>query len=332
MKHFNRFSKVFFFLLMLVLLASDRVGANPIRISIPEKVGISSEWITLGEIASITGASGQKLASLQAINLGKAVFPGYSREIYRGQIELVLKNEGFSLDDIVLDCPERIIVETKSRKIDGADLVEAAKKHIIEALDYPAEQIIVRVRQQIPEIILPDRDFQLKFEGLPGGSRIGNITLQAHIIIDDLVYRRVYLPFEVLVKQQVYLARRPIGIGETINPEDFVLTEIAVGNIAGDIITNLDTPLVTFGIVRTPIPQDAVLTSRYLRMPDLIKAGDEVQAEVIIGNVRVSVKVKARQNGKYGDYIIVENTSTGHRFKAQVISSYLVRVINPGSS
>lgn len=331
MKCFKRLNIVLLFLFVLVVLASSRVDASQIRISIPENTGISSEWITLGEIADISGVSGEKLASLQAINLGKAVFPGYSREIYRGQIELVLKNEGFSLDEIILDCPERITVETKSRKIDGAYLLETAKNHIIESLAYPAEQIIIRARQQIPEIFMPDRDFQLRFEGLPGGNRIGNLTLQAHIIIDEQVYRRVYLPFEVLVKQQVYLARRPIGIGETISPEDFILTEIAVGNITGDLITDLDIPLVKYGVVRTPIPQDAVLTSRYIRMPDLIKAGDEVQAEIIIGNVRVSAMVRARQNGKYGDYITVENTGTGHRFKAQVISSYLVRVVNPVS-
>lgn len=330
MKLIKRFNLFFLLLLIFVLLSSDKVRANPIRISISEKIGISSEWITLGEIASITGASAEKLAILQSIRLGKAVFPGYSRDIYREQIELVLKNEGFSLEEIVLDCPDRVIVQTKSRKIDGADLVEAAKNYIKETLYYPAEQIIVRTRQQIPEIILPDRDYQLKFEGMSGGNRTGNLTLQALIIIDDLVYRRVYLPFEVLIKQEVYLARRPIGIGETIREEDFVLTEVALGNITGDIITDLDIPLVKYGIVRTPIPQDAVLTSRYLRMPDLIKAGDEVQAEIIIGNIRVSAMVRARQNGKYGDFIIVENTGTGHRFKAQVVSSYLVRIINPG--
>src|SRR5690554_2200320 len=120
MKCFKRLNIVLLFLFVLVVLASSRVDASQIRISIPENTGISSEWITLGEIADISGVSGEKLASLQAINLGKAVFPGYSREIYRGQIELVLKNEGFSLDEIILDCPERITVETKSRKIDGA--------------------------------------------------------------------------------------------------------------------------------------------------------------------------------------------------------------------
>lgn len=330
MRLIKRFSIFFLLFLVFLLLFDGRAGAKPIRISIPEKTGVNSDWIILGEIATISGANAEELAALQVVRLGKAVFPGYSRDIYREQIELVLKNEGFSLEEIVLDCPARIIVETRSRKIAGPDLVEAAKKHIIAALYYPAEQIIVRTRQEVPEIVLPDRDYQLKFEGLPGGNRLGNLTLQAHIIIDDLVYRRVYLPFEVLVKQEVYLATRPIGVGETIRPEDFIRTEIALGSISGDLITDLENPLVRYGIVRTPIPQDAVLTSRYLRMPDLIKAGDEVQAEVIIGNMRVSAMVRARQNGKYGDYITVENIGTGQRFKAQVISSYLVRIVNPG--
>lgn len=328
MKTIKNFNIILILIMFFVILLSNGVRANVIKISIPENTGVRSDWITLGEIATISGAKGEELARLKAVRLGKAVFPGYTRDIYREQIKLVLKNEGFSLEGIELDCPERVIVETKSRKINGEELVEEAKKYIVESLNYPSEKVLISFRQQVPEIYLPDRDYQLKFEDSSGGRKIGNVSLQVHIIIDDQVYRRVYLPFEVQVKQQVYIARRPISIGEVIRAEDFIFTEKALGNYSGELINDLNIPLIKYGRVKIPIPQDSILTSRYLIMPDLIKAGDEVQAEVITGSVKVLATVRARQNGKIGDYITVENTSTGYRFKAQVISSYLVRVVN----
>lgn len=60
--------------------------------------------------------------------------------------------------------------------------------------------------------------------------------------------------------------------------------------------------------------------------PYIINWGNEVQAEVIAGKVTVSAVVKARERGKKGEYISVENQKTGYKFRAKVISDRLVRV------
>jgi len=314
------------FLVLLFLLVNVRVRAESVRITIPEEIGISSNWITLGEIATITGIKGGKLEELKSIRLGKAVLPGYARQIQRAQIELHLKNEDFSLKDIKLDCPNRILVKTKSRKLSREKLVEDAKEYLNHLLEYPEDRTIISLRHNPPEILLPDRDYIIEYEFTKGGKEIGNITLQTLIKIDDLVYKRIFLSFEVLVKHQVYVAKRPLSIGERVTGDDFYLDYRGLSNYPGEIITDLDTPMVKYGVIKAPIPRGGILTTYYLNMPDIIRAGDEVQAEIIVGGIKVTTMVKARQSGKMGEYITVENVNTGYRFKAQIVNSHLVKL------
>lgn len=315
-------------IILIILLSNTMLGAEGIKIIIPGEVEVRENWITLGEIATITGVTGEKLDDLRAVRLGKAVLPGYTREVYQEQIKVLLKNEGFSPEDIIIDSPNRIRVRTRSIELSVEDLLDEAKSYLNGILEYPSEKTIIRLRHSPPDLVLPDRDYEIEFKLSNANNLIGNTSLQALILIDGIVYRTIFLSFEILVKEQVYVARRPISIGEKIKGEDFYLDYRPLSNYYGELINNLDIPLVTHGVVKTRIPKEGILTSYHLRMPDIIKNGDLVQAEVIIGNIKVTTIVRARQSGKFGDYINVENRESGHRFKAQIINSNLVRVIN----
>lgn len=267
------------------------------------------------------------MAELQAISLGKAVLPGYSLEIPRQQIELILQGQGLGGKDFKLDIPERVLVRTTSRRLAGEQLINKAKEYLIGLIDYPAERIVIRARFIPPEIVLPDRDYDLRFE-IPGGTKLrGAVSLQALIIIDELAYQKVFLGFEILVKHQVYIARRPIKIGEKLVQVDFYQDYRELGDFRGDLITDWRVALVQDGVVKLAIPQGGILTSYYLSLPDLIRAGEQIQAELVFGNVQVKTMVRARQSGKKGQYITVENLKTGHKFKAQVINANLVRLV-----
>ncbi len=324
---FNQGISIVLVVILLAFLPTDQVNSALIRISIPEEVSISTPWITLGDIAVIEGISGEKLAELQAINLGKALLPGYSLEIPRQQIELILQGQGLDGKDFKLDIPERVLVRTTSRRLAGEQLINKAKEYLIGLIDYPTERIVIRARFIPPEIILPDRDYDLRFE-ISGGTKLrGAVSLQALIIIDELVYQKVFLGFEILVKHQVYIAKRPIKIGEKLVQVDFYQDYRELGDFRGDLITDWRVALVQDGVVKLAIPQGGILTSYYLSLPVLIRAGEQIQAELVFGNVQVKTMVRARQSGKKGQYITVENLKTGHKFKAQVINAHLVRLV-----
>lgn len=320
-----RRDKILVLILSFLIILINGVKAD-ISITIPERVTINSSWIELGEIAEIRGASGDELKRLADIKIARALLPGYTRTVPVEQIILLIENEEFSARDMAINIPEFVYVSSAGRILDEKEMLEKAELFLYNSLGNPADKVLIKPRFIPPEIILPDKDYSLDYE-FSGTNRVGNVSLLLSVIVDDVLYKKVFLGFELMIEKEVYIAKRSISIGEKIREDDFYLSTREVANYRGELIQNLNNQLVKDGVVNIEIPQDGVLTTYYLKLPTIVHSGDILQAEIIIGSISVSTVVKARQSGKKGDYITVENNETGHRFKAQIISSHLVRLV-----
>lgn len=308
---------------VLVLYGSVEAG---VIITIPDRVVINKSWIELGDIATIKGLTGEDLMELSSIKLGKATLPGYSREIPRGQLSLLLKDKGFSASDIKLVMGESVVVGTISYQISSKKILAQAKEYLLKSLTYPSEKITIREKFIPPNIVVPAKNYQLEFV-MPGDKSLsGDISLKTEIIIDGSVYKNIFIRLQVSILEDVFIAKRRILRGEKIRESDFSLETREVGDFRGELITDLDSTLVEYGKVSKYIPEGTVLTSDYLDLPIIVKVGDEIVAEIKMGAIMVTTKVEARQRGKKGEYIIVENLKTGRRFKAMIINPHLVRL------
>ncbi len=316
-----------FISIFLIFCAVSLSVDAAVVISISEKVSVNSSLINLGDIADITGVSGKQLEKIKSISLGKALLPGYERVIPKTQIKLLIENAGFSFEQFDSDIPKMVYVRTASRVLKEEEIFEKAKEYLLGNLDYEGEKIDINLRFLPPDIVLPDKEFELKFELPQGISKFGNLSLRALVIIDNVIYKRLFLGFEVKIEKEVYIAKRPISPGEKVYKDDFYREVKMLTSFRGNLINDFSNRLIKDGIVKIEIPKEEVLTTYYLALPNIVYAGDELQAEIIIGSVSITTKVKARQSGKKGQYITVENSNTGHRFKAEVVSSYKVRLV-----
>ncbi len=318
---------VFILLLLTICIMTNMVSAETINIKIPREVTISSEWITLGDIAEFKNISENDLIKLKTIRVSKTLLPGYTKSIPRGQIELLIENEGFNLSNFNLDIPNFINVKTATRWLKEEEIIEKAKGYLLSYLGYPLDKLVIEQRFSPPEVALPDKDYQLEFEIAPGSNRTGNISMQAHILVDEMIYKKLYLGFNVKIVREVYVAKRDISVGEKLREDDFYLDVRGLDTVRGDLISDFDNPIILDGVVNIPINKEDVLTSYYLTIPDIVFPGDQLQAEIIVGNIQVTIMVKARRTGRKGEYITVENINNGHKFQAQVINSHLVRLV-----
>ncbi|MFP4017459.1 MAG: flagellar basal body P-ring formation chaperone FlgA [Halanaerobiales bacterium] len=330
----NRYNLSILFIIVFLVLALLIVGTEIeaetpiIQIKIEREAEVNQSVIYLGSIADIEGGSNEQIRELNSLILGDSVLPGYSKDIYRNQIILQIEDLGFDMSDILLDMPARVTVYTASIVLDGDDLAAEGRYFLQGYLDYPLEDLEIDIKYKPSDITIPDQDYRIQFEPSNFNNRnIGTLTLQAKIIVNDELYRKAYIRYDVSLYKAVYIAQRTVYDGEKINEGDFNKERRIVDSSRGTIISDMNDSLVRDGIVRYQIPAGSILTSYYLEKPYLIRRGDEVQAEVIIGNIRVITSVKSRQRGKKGDYITVENNKTGHRFQAQVISAHLVRLV-----
>jgi flagellar basal body P-ring formation protein FlgA len=314
------------FLLSVMAVNGIGLGAERIRIEVHEDTEVSNSWITLGDIAFIEGVEGEERALIDGIRLGKALLPGYECLIPGELILICLQKKGYLVDELDLKIPDLVRAKTASQVVNGKDLVSFAEDYLQERLEYTPVRIRLRTRIFPRDLVIPDRDYQLEVLLNSGGDLRGDISLQVLIRIDGSIYKRVWLGFEVAILQEVYVARRSINKGERLKRDDFSLEIREITNYRGDLITDFSNTLVEEGIVNIAIKKGEILSSYYLKRPDIVSFGDLLEAELITGNLTVSTRVKACQQGKKDEVILVENLKTGYRFKARIIDAQLVRI------
>ena len=312
----------FIIILLLLILFTQNIMAESLIISIPEKVIVGGEQIILGEIASIKGEINQEIVNL---DLGKSPYPGYIKIISQNMLSLILQDAGYSRSDFKLDMEKRVEVERASKSISIKELNNFVSSYIEDAINIEKGELIITPTFNPGEILIPDREYRLE---IPDNNyNLSNsVSLPVDIIIEDKLWKRIYLGFELKHYQEVLIAKRDIGQGESIKADDFYLGEKEIGIIRGELVKEIDNNL-SNKVARVSIAKDQILSTYYLKEPLLIKRGDYVQVEVIVANVKIATMVIARQNGKKGDYILVENSDNGKKFNALVINSQLVRVI-----
>ncbi|MFP4016863.1 MAG: flagellar basal body P-ring formation chaperone FlgA [Halanaerobiales bacterium] len=316
------------FLIMFILLFIISISLyGKIDIYIPSEVEVSNSPVHLGDIAKVENAKENELLDINSIEVITTLLPGYSRNIYKNQIDLILRNKLKNYDNISLEMPERVNVKRSKQTLDKDYLIEKASDFIFSQLDYPEDQLELQSRHLPPNILLPDKEFELEFDLSSTSSIPGNISLKTRVLHEGVLYRQFYMSFKLLVYEEVYIARRTIAAGEKLNEADFELLYKGVSDFQGEIIKDFNNILVKNGVVRRRIPREGVLTTYHLVLPIIVRPHDILQAEIISGGIKVNTQVKARESGRKGDFITVENINSEKRFKAKIISSHMVRLV-----
>ncbi len=309
--------------IVVILLFTFNVFA--IEINIPGQVSVSRDEILLGAIARINGEENALIEELKAIELGNSPLPGYSSRLSRELIRLVLKNKGYDVDDFVLDIPRVFTVSTNFKVIPKDILLDFATKYIRDNISYPAQKLKIETDTNFKEIIIPDSSYSLEIDN-DQEIHPGNISLPVVINIGGKEYKRVYLLLAVKLIQDVFVANKDLQRGVRLKKNDFNLVQREMNRELKGIITNWDEQFLAARVLSSPLKKGGILQESILKKPFVINWGDNVRAIIKIGNVEISTIVFARERGKIGDYITVENLKTKHKFSARVINAKIVRV------
>ena len=317
---------IFFFSLINIftpIITMTAGAADQVKIFIAEEVTINQQVITLGSIARIAGIEGKEYEKLEKVKLEQAPRPGYKRRINRQLIKLILQDKGYSPDDFILEMPSVIKVKTGSRTIDGQELIDYAQSFIKRNLPSNINDYKIEINNSPGEIIIPDTQYSIKAKVNNNQKLLGRFTLPLDINVGGKRYKRVYPGFTVDAYKKVFVARRNIVRGNKIKKDDFTREERSLSDIKGKPVTDWNDSLLQDGVLSQPIGKREVLIKSHLKKPVLVGWGDEIQAEVVIGSIRVSTMVKARGSGRKNDFIEVENIRTRQKFKAKIINKIL---------
>ena len=332
-------------IMVVILFSANSAASESVVITIPEQVKTSDHRIFLGKIAEIQGVTGSKLKHYQKTDLGRSPLPGYNKVLYKRLVNLKLEEQGFSESDYILKMPGQVKVSLQTQIVSKKEILTFIKNTLKDRLNYKQENLKLTPVFCPENIKIPDHKYRFKLDNLVSDTNfIGNISLPIQIIIEDNVWKKIYVGLKVHVFQNVFIAQNNIISNQKLEREDFKKEKKLLKTDINNLIKSWNQIEMRQQVLKIPIGKGEILTTSYLKtgltqtgnssdknqqvtnsQNNSIKWGSKVKAEVIIGNIVVSAKVKSKESGSKGDFILVENINTGHEFKAEVVNSRLVR-------
>jgi len=323
-----RINKIFILIgLVIIYIFTMNLTISAFDITIEKEVKVKKDRILLRDIAEFKNIDKDILNNIESIDLGKAPLPGYKKYLSKELIKLMLKKSGFNLQKNKLDIPDQVIIK-RDYKIISSQLIEKhIKKYISKKISNKVDQYSIEINFNKNKIKIPNQEF--KFIVLENRNiKMGQMILPAAIIINEKEYKRFYIPVKIKAYKYAYIATKYISQGSLIRRKDYQYKLVQVKNLEDNKIIKKDSNIFNQNIqLSYSLKEGDILKKNNYKNPFVINWGDRIQAEVIVGNVKISLMVIARERGKKGDYINVENPENNYDFQAQIISSQLVQLI-----
>lgn len=319
-----RGAKLNFYFLLLCIAASLARGKGDAKVALylPEKSSVIGPFYTLGEVVLVTGPDRETEDRFRKVQVGKAPPAGDKVEVTRGSLLYAVRKAGFSAENVRFEGAERTEIRTQSQKFRLKELLPEIKTFILGQLDARGDDIDVQWVGAEKELTLPSGEVTIRIKPSLTGKYDGTVFLHGDLQVDGRLVKQTNFRVQVDRFRSWVMTKKAIGKGEKFTEGNLALTRTPLrGNVKGGFSTLKDV------LGRTAVMQlapEKILRASDVLDPPLVHHGDIVQGIVEMGNVQISAQFRAVEDGKTGDVIRVENTSSHKLLNGKVVDERTV--------
>lgn len=316
--------------LLIVLQLCMMVGSvfgEGITITVAPEARVEGAFITLGQLAEITGTDTKWVKSLEQLKLGTAPSPGSSIVLTRELLNMRLAATGSNFSGIVWNMPDTVTVTTNSQTISGQTLIDKAilkvKQHV--GTRGTTEDLVIVPSSRVPDIITPVGQLELVAD-LPYGIRYNAPTNIAMMVkINGQLFTRAPINLDVKLYQQVVIAKEQIRLKELFSTDNLRYERADIGKVSAGYFTDMNKVI---GLAsRRSLKPGMVITDSMIAKPILIKRGSVINVVARVGSMEVTTMGQAMQDGVEGQIIRVQNVSSKKFISAKVLDETTVQVL-----
>ena len=303
-------------------------SAAAFEVVINQEEVVKSANIYLGEIAKINrfDFGEDDLNKLKNLQITNSPQPGYQKFINRVLVELSIKNLGYQSNDFRLSMPKKVVILRKSSFIDKSAVKTFIENELKKQLQADPENLFIKELNNPDQYNIAAGDYKFQIAS-PSSFKFGRNNIALEIIQNKEVQKRIYYRFNLGIKRKIYQAVRDIPYNSDLNKADFKELEQIVYKNPDQIIS--DWNIVQNKELKTSLKKGDYLSYQVIKNPYLVQWGDRVRIKIIKNNVQLSSYVIAKERGRMGEEITVENENSGYRFQAVVLSENEVKYISP---
>jgi flagella basal body P-ring formation protein FlgA len=311
--------------LLLLLGACFFSGALPlwaaptgqeIIIRLLVKTNVTGPRICLGDVADVIGPNSVVVDKVRRLNLSRAATAGDEVKISQSFIKIVLRKEGYSLNNFNFAGASVVEVFTRSQKVSTEDLLPRVKVFVLKETKETPDNVQVKLAGPEKKISLPAGELKTIFRPPLSGKYEGTILITTELEVDNHLAKVLPLRVVVTIQHAVAVAKKRIEKGEKLTVENVGITRVPTEKIPKDALRHIEIALGRTAAI--PLVPGAVLRMGALYDPPVIRRGQIAQAVMRKGNVEITVEVRAIEDGKAGDSIRVENTKSHKVLRALI--------------
>lgn len=312
-------------LVLCILWLTAGFAAAAETVNVNAEATVTGPYVTLGEVAEISGGNPDRVRMLRELRLGSAPQPGQRMVLTAETLGMRLAGTGADFGGVIWQVPPNLTIITAGQNISGDRLVAEAAAIIRQRLGTAGENDVTVTALGTPQdVVAPLGQAAFKVE-LPQGIRLNVPTIaQVAVSLDGRQFTTVAVKFGIKAYQNVVVAARNIGAAEVITADSLRFERLEVGRMAGYLT---DAQKAIGLMARRQIAAGMPLTEAALDKPPLVKPGNTVLIVAKIGDITVTASGKVLQQGGEGEVVRVQNVSSNRILTARVVDSATVEVI-----
>jgi len=294
---------------------SFAAASDTVELAFAPEAFVNDTAIFLSDIASIHGASAELAGRLAATGVGRSAPPGFSRFMSSSDAVRYCIQKRFPSLSFTVKGPERIKITTDSRILKLVDFKNDVDSYLKRNIKWPENMWRVVLIDSDAVARCFNRPIEVSVDGLQDPYSRGSIQLQLRVIQDNFT---LTIPFNcrIYVTSPVVVARQSIQRGEKITPDHIEISTRDITVLRYNPISGLDA--VQNMVASRAISAGAIIHEKMLRPVPAVLKGDLVYVTAQRGAVKISVPVRAREEGGIGERIWVENSESNRIFKVTI--------------
>lgn len=316
-------------ILMVLVFLSLSISAAAFEINIAAEVEVSSPQITLGEIAEIKAPdlSAAAVEKLENLSFKSSPNPGYSKRLSRVLVDLTIKNQGYTNEDFRLQMPNTIMVNRKSNIIKEAEISNLVESYLKSKLNFRDAQIIIESRSSVKDLKVAAGNYELEIAEQQNLS-LPNTNLKLEVWQNGDKIRTLFYPVKVNLVLDVLTADENLNSNSKLKKSDFKIEEKTISGDPEEIVRDYSDLNFNNITLSRSLKKGEPLKENYLKIPYAVKWGQKLNLKVNVNNIQISTFVEAKERGKIGEIITVENLDSGYEFQVLVVSPTEVKMIS----
>jgi len=302
------------------MITATLLLALGVTIELPSEAHVRGAELSLGAIAQVTGDDPAQVARVQAVRLGYAPAPGYSRLLQAARVlrEVEAQAAGVALR---FEGSTACRVWPEVEVVRGAALEAAARAELASRLG--TRDATLELVQPLADLQVPAGDRPLALSAqLPAGDLApGQVSLPVQVSVDGAQWRNVWTTWRVQIFEARPVLTRDVAAGVEITAD--MLTRRRVAAKTATALS--EAMLIGATLTRAKQAGEELEPSDVVRAV-LVPSGATLMLEIRKGAVSARVAVTAEEAGARGDRIRVRTLDTERTLRATVLARDLVRI------